>query len=197
MLRRRPEFDFQLDITATLELLCGNTFFTKLDLKSVYNLNHIWKGDEWKTAYVTHTGHYDNILGYSQNLAEHLQHFVPVLEKLWKCHLYLNMEKCTFHQASTQFLGYHISAEGIKMDEGKVEALLSWFIPTTIKEVQLFMSFANFYRRFIKNRSSITATLSSLLKSKPKSLSWSQDATHSFQRLKCAITILIETNPLW
>ncbi|XP_026093254.1 uncharacterized protein LOC113065934 [Carassius auratus] len=65
--------------------------------------------------------------------------------------LYLKAEKCSFHQPSVQFLGYNISSSGIRMDEGKVNAIRDWPTPTTIKELQRFLCFANFYGRFIQN----------------------------------------------
>ncbi len=57
------------------------------------------------------------------------------------------------------------------MVEGKVEAISSWPLPTTIKELQRFLGFSHFYRRFIANYSTITSPLTDLLKGKAKSLS--------------------------
>jgi len=126
------------------------------------------EGGEWKTAYVTHSWH---------------QHFVLVLEKLWKFHLDLNVEKCTFHQASTQFLRYHTSAKRIKMDEGRLkQGYPSSFQPLLKRSNS----------SWVLTTSTILSrkgALSQFLKSKPKSLSWSQGTTHSFQRLKCALRI--------
>ncbi len=98
----------------------------------------------------------DDILVYSRNEAEHRLHVSEVLQRLREHQLYLKAEKCTFHQTSIQFLGYQISSQGIKMDEGKVEAIKIWPKPTTIKEIQRFLGFSNFYRCFIHNYSSIT-----------------------------------------
>ncbi len=75
----------------------------------------------------------DDILVYSQNEAEHRLFIPEVLQQLREHQLYLKAEKCMFHQASIQFLGYQFSSQGIKMDEGKVEAIKTWPIPTTIK----------------------------------------------------------------
>ncbi|KAK3544319.1 hypothetical protein QTP86_009094 [Hemibagrus guttatus] len=157
-------------VPAALEHLRGATLFTKLDLRSAYNLIRIREGDEWKTAFITPTGHYeylvmpyglanapsvfqdfihevfreflhrfvlvyiDDILIYSRNLAEHRQHVA-------------------------KFLGYKINSSGIKMDERKVTAVRDWPAPTTVKELQRFLGFANFYRRFIQNYSSIAHPL--------------------------------------
>ncbi|KAL0166846.1 hypothetical protein M9458_038690, partial [Cirrhinus mrigala] len=55
-----------------------------------------------------------------------------------------------FHQPSVHFLGYIIDRHGVRMDEGKVDAVISWPAPKSIKELQRFLGFANFYHRFIK-----------------------------------------------
>lgn len=122
------------------------------------------------------------------NEAEHRHHIQLMLAKLRDHHLYLKAEKYLFYQSSTQFLSYIISAEGIQMDEEKVEAVKFWPVLAIIKELQCFLGFANFYRRFIKIYSQVTAPLTSLLKNKPKSLSWSPEAIHTFNALKEAFT---------
>ncbi len=126
----------------------------------------------------------DDILIYSRSEAEHRQHVAEVLQRLRENNLFLKAEKCSFHQTSVKFLGYHIDQYGIKMDEGKVTAIRNWPIPTSIKELQRFLGFANFYRRFIQNYSSIASPLTDLLKLKPKSLSWTRSATEAFNTLK-------------
>ncbi|KAI2666560.1 Transposon Tf2-11 polyprotein [Labeo rohita] len=207
-------------VPAALEELRGAQVFTKLDLRSAYNLVRIRAGDEWKTAFVTPTGHYeyrvmpyglsispsvfqtfmnevfreflhrfvivyiDDILIYSRNMAEHRHHVQHVLHKLREFRLYLKLEKCEFHRPSVHFLGYIISAEGVQMDQGKVSAIQDWPQPLTVKELQRFLGFANFYRRFIKDYSTITAPLTSLLRGKPRSISWNPSAHEAFLHLK-------------
>ncbi len=142
----------------------------------------------------------DDILIYSRSMAEHRHHVAEVLQCLREFHLFLKAEKCSFHQSSVHFLGYIIDHSGIQMDEGKVEAFRNWPVPTTIKELQRFLGFSNFYRRFIHNYSSITSPLTNLLKDKPKSLSWSPAATEAFEALKKAFTcapLLIHPDANW
>ncbi|KAL0168185.1 hypothetical protein M9458_036407, partial [Cirrhinus mrigala] len=206
-------------VPAALEELRGARIFTKLDLRSAYNLIRIRKGDEWKTAFVTPTGHYKyqvmpyslsispsvfqtfmnevfreflhqfvvvyiDILIYSRNQAEHRQHVLQVLQKLRQHSLFLKLGKCEFHQPTVQFLSYNISAEGVQMDQGKVDGILKWPMPTSVKELQRFLGFTNFYRRFIMDYSTITAPLTSLLRGKPKHLLWNPAAHEAFEQLK-------------
>ncbi len=111
--------------------------------------------DRWVIVYI------DNILIYSNTLEEHIRHVRLVLKRLMQYQLYAKAEKCEFDQTSTSLLGYVISQEGVAMDERKVKAVLEWPQPQTVKELQRFLGFANFYRRFIRNFSLIAAPLTS------------------------------------
>ncbi|XDV25876.1 hypothetical protein PO909_029709 [Leuciscus waleckii] len=211
-------------VPAALELLRKARYYTKLDLRSAYNLVRIRKGDEWKTAFSTCTGHYeylvmpfglsnspavfqsfindvfrdmlhrhvivyiDDILIYSDTLEDHVQHVRAVLQRLLQYQLYAKIEKCDFHQTSTSFLSYLISPGGVTMDEGKVKAVVEWSRPTTLKELQRFLGFANFYRRFIRGFSTVTAPLTALVRKGTSRLPWSEEATKAFRRLKQAFT---------
>ncbi|KAK3560218.1 hypothetical protein QTP86_000765 [Hemibagrus guttatus] len=129
-----------------------------------------------------------DILIYSQSLPEHRRHVEEVLQWLRDYRLFLKAKKCAFHQPSVHFLGYVIDSSGIRMDEGKVAAVRDWPIPTTIKELQRFLGFANFYRRFIRGYSSLTSPLTNLLRNKPKSLTWNPAAMQAFDTLKTTFT---------
>ncbi len=140
----------------------------------------------------------DNILIYSWNLAEHRHHVTQVLCQLRKHHLYLKLEKCEFHRPTVQFLGYILSADGIQMDQRKVQAIRDWTQPQSVKELQRFLGFANFYRRFIQNFSLLPAPLTSMLLQKPKSLSWNSEARAAYQKLQeafCTAPILSHPEP--
>ncbi|KAK3525902.1 hypothetical protein QTP70_010957 [Hemibagrus guttatus] len=140
----------------------------------------------------------DDILIYSRSLAEHCRHVAEVLGCLREFQLFLKAEKYSFHQPSVQFLGYNISSSGIQMDEGKITAVRDWPAPTMVKELQWFLRFTNFYRRFICNYSSIADPLTNLLRNKPKSLLWSPATEGAFNTLKTAFTtapLLIHPDP--
>ncbi len=79
-----------------------------------------------------------------------------------------------------------------------MEAIKTWPQPTTIKELQRFLGFSNFYRRFIQNYSTLTNPLMNLLLNKPKSLSWSIAAKEAFEKLMTSFTqvpILVHQDP--
>ncbi len=91
----------------------------------------------------------DDILIYTDSLETRVKHVRAVLQRLIKHQLYAKIQKCEFHQTQISFLGYVISPEGVTMDNSKVHTVLNWPRPTTVKELQRFLEFANFYRRFI------------------------------------------------
>ena len=67
--------------------------------------------------------YFDDILVYSKNLDEHIDHLRCVLDVLRKKKLYANLKKYTFCMEKVVFLGYVVSATGIEVDEEKVKAI--------------------------------------------------------------------------
>ena len=104
----------------------------------------------------------NDILIFSKNEEEHEKYVRLALEKLREQGLYAKLKKCLFHQTEMEFLGFIATIEGLKMDLKKVEAIVSWEVPKTVRDVQCFLGFANFYRIFIKNYSQVAALLTRL-----------------------------------
>ena len=94
--------------------------------------------------------YFDDILVYSKNEHEHQDHLTQVMLVLEREKLFGNLKKCSFFTPEVTFLGYIVSEDGIKVDEGKVEAIRSWPIPKSIHDVRAFHGLASFYRRFIR-----------------------------------------------
>jgi hypothetical protein len=125
----------------------------------------------------------DDILVYSKTYDEHVRDVRKVLQALADAKMKIKPEKTEFHKTEVKFLGYIVSREGLKMDQKKVEAVTSWPKPNTVKEVQSFLGFANFYRQFIKDYSKVAAPLTELTK-KDKVFEWTAEAEEAFQELK-------------
>uniref|UniRef100_A0A4W5R1Y1 Gypsy retrotransposon integrase-like protein 1 n=1 Tax=Hucho hucho TaxID=62062 RepID=A0A4W5R1Y1_9TELE len=111
-----------------------------------------------------------------------------VLGRLLEQDLYVKAEKCLFFQQSVSFLGYRISTSGVEMESDRISAVRNWLTPTTIKEVQRFLGFANYYRRFIRGFGQVAAPITSLLKGGPVRLQWSAEADRSFSHLRALFT---------
>lgn len=129
----------------------------------------------------------DDILIFSANQEDHDRHVKLVLEKLRCSGLYAKLEKCEFNQKQVEFLGYLVSADGIKMDPRKVDAILNWDRPSSPKDVQCFLGFANFYRHFIHNFSQLATPLQKLTHKDVK-FEWSEKVQQAFTTLKEAFT---------
>ncbi len=129
----------------------------------------------------------DDILIFSKDQEIHDKHVWLVLATLREHGLYAKLEKCEFDKSSVAFLDYVIFPDGIFMDKSKVETIQCWATPSSVKDVQRFLGFANFYRRFIKGYSKITTSLITLT-CKDKPFSWNPTAQAAFDTLKMAFT---------
>lgn len=134
---------------------------------------------------------FDDILIYSKQESDHVEHLQQVLHCLQTHSFYVKVTKCSFAQKSIEYLGHIIDSQGLKDDPMKVEAMTQWQTPTNVKQLKGFLGLTGYYRRFVKNYSTLTAPLTDLLK-KGEFL-WSEAATIAFEKLKKAmveITVL-------
>ena len=115
---------------------------------------------EWLDDFVT--AYLDDILIYSDNEAEHEIHVKRVLQKLIDAGLQVDITKCAFHVTEVPYLGLIITTQGVKIDPSKVNTIVNWPSLINIKDVQSFLGFANFYRRFIYGYSRLAAPLTNL-----------------------------------
>jgi hypothetical protein len=97
----------------------------------------------------------DDILIYSEDEESHIRLVKKVLQKLKDNHLCASIKKSVFHASEVEYLGYHISKLGIAMSPEKVQTIKDWAPPRSVKYVQQFLGFANFYRRFMEGFSKV------------------------------------------
>ncbi|GJW88274.1 putative nucleotidyltransferase, ribonuclease H, partial [Tanacetum coccineum] len=174
-----------------IDELCGAHIFSKLGLRSGYHQIRMKEADVYKITFRTHQGHYeflfvivffDDILIYSANEEERLQHLQPVLEVIRVNTLYAKHRKCTFLVPQVEYLGHVLSAQGVATDPLKIQTMASWLIPTTLKQLRGFLGLTSYYRRFIKNYVIISQPLTKLLRK--NGFHWSIEAEVAFNQLK-------------
>lgn len=147
-------------MTAAFEILQGATIFTKLDLRNAYHLVRIREGDEWKTAFNTPTGHYEyQVMPFGLvNAPAVFQAFINALREMLNIFVFVNLDD-----------------------------ILKFYL-TSVKQVQRFLGFSNFFRRFIRNLISVAEPLSALTKKSAKPFVWTSRPNQAFNRLKQLFT---------
>ena len=139
----------------------------------------------------------DDILIFSEDLDSHRRQVKEVLRRLRQHGLYARPDKCEFHRDTVEYLGFILSPEGLRMSSDKIQTILDWPTPRKVKDVQSFLGFANFYRRFIPHYSDITVPLTRLTR-KSAEWAWTDKCQAAFDTLKSAFTsapILVQWDP--
>jgi hypothetical protein len=147
-----------------------------------YVNNILWNAlDKYATIYL------NDVLIYSELRFDYRKHVRKIVKRFMNAGLQINVNKCEFNATKTKYLSLIIRPEGIEMDSEKVKAITTWNSPTSLKKLQKFLGFANFYRRFIRNFSLLFKPLHNLLK-KDHPWIWQNEQKQSFQFLKRAFT---------
>src|SRR6266481_1984754 len=125
----------------------------------------------------------DDILVFMQMIEHHREVVSHVLDILQKHRLYLKAEKCSFECPTVKYLGLILSEGHIEMDPVKIAGVKEWPIPRNMTEVQSFVGFVNFYRRFIPDFSHVSKPLHQITK-KEELWCWTEAKESTFDKLK-------------
>lgn len=106
----------------------------------------------------------DDILIYSKNDKEHLEHVKLVVETLRENGYYAKPSKCAFFQKTIEFCGHIIGNGEVRMDEAKLKAIRDWPQLQTVHDVRSFLGLCAYYRRFIEDFAIITGSLYELIR---------------------------------
>lgn len=125
----------------------------------------------------------DDILVYSKDMEAHTEHVRQVLSRLKEHELYAKASKCEFAVSQTDYLGYHLTGEGVSPMEQKVQAIRDWKEPANVGDVRSFLGLASYYRKFIPQFSRVAGPLHDLTK-KDFPWKWSIREQQAFNELK-------------
>jgi hypothetical protein len=133
--------------------------------------------------------YFDNILIYSQDRKSHIQTVREILARLRAWGLYVNLQKFEFHTDKTSFLSFMVTPESLVINQKKMMAIRDWPIPRSVYDIQAFLEFIGFYRRFIKGYSKITTLLTKRTKgNQPSSFQLNISELSAFRRLQVLFT---------
>ncbi|XP_071940006.1 uncharacterized protein [Coffea arabica] len=125
---------------------------------------------------------FDDILIYSSTLELNLEHLKIVLSVLRKHKLFTKRSKCSFAQQKVDYLGHTITENEVSMGQSKIESIMNWPTPRTIKDLRGFLGLTGYYRRFIKHYGIIYKPLTELLKK--DNFVWNGRAKKALKSLK-------------
>jgi hypothetical protein len=134
----------------------------------------------------------NDIFIYSNSKRKHIDHVKKILQRLRDADLQANIDKCEFSVHEIKYLKLIVDRDEIKMNSEKIETILQWATSQNLKQIQRFLEFCNFYRRFIKNFAKIVKSLIKLTR-KNVLFTWNETCKQTFELLKKTV---IETSIL-
>ena len=129
----------------------------------------------------------DDIIVLGRSFDEHLINLTMMFDRLHKAGLKLKPSKCNFLQSQVQYLGHTVSRDGVTPDPSKIEKVSTWPTPASTREVQRFLGFASYYRRFIKNFAQRAKPLHRLTE-RGATFRWSDECQSAFEALRQLLT---------
>ena len=140
-------------------------------------------GLQWSQCLV----YLDDVIILGKTFKDHLANLQAVFERLRQAGLKLQPKKCEFLRRKVRYLGHIVSKEGVAADAEKVKKVSSWPAPTTTRDVQQFLGFAGYYRRFVQNFAQIARPLHRLTE-RATPFKWTQECQDAFEKLRHCLT---------
>ena len=143
-------------------------------------MNKVLKGLKFAMTYL------DNIIIFSQDEAQHLEHLEIVFSRLWEAGLKMKRSKCDFFKSEIHYLGHLILPEGISPLPNKLDSIKHMPVPNSTKEIKQFLGLTGYYRKFVPRFADISRPLTTLTKKDAK-FEWTSACQKSFELLKEAL----------
>ena len=152
----------------------------------------VLSGLQWSQCLV----YLDDIIVLGRSFQEHINNLESVLQRLQESGLRLKPAKCCFFQTQVHYLGHVISRDGVATDPQKTSKVATWPVPQCKREVQQFLGFANYYRRFIRDFAQLARPLHRLTE-RMVPFVWTDQCQESFDTLRrclCTAPVLAYPN---
>jgi len=130
----------------------------------------------------------DDIVIFSENMEDHIKLVQKVLDRLEQQDLANSLTKSVFHQEEVEYLGYIVKPSGVTMSDRKVKSVQNWAHRRSVKDGQIFIGFANFYRRFIKDFWKVCKPITETLKGNPKDFHRGREQQEAFEEFQKKFT---------
>lgn len=133
----------------------------------------------------------DDIIVATESFEKHFEILKELAARIKKAGLTISVEKSRFCMKVLKYLGYIVSVEGVRPDPEKIESILNYPIPKSIKDIRRLIGLTGWYRRFIPDYSTLTAPITELLKTnktKQIKFQWTDDARESLEKIKIRLT---------
>ena len=143
-------------------------------------MNKVLKGLKFAMTYL------DDIIIFSQDELQHLEHLEIVFSRLWEAGLKMKHSKCDFFKSEIHYLGHLISPEGISLLPNKLDSIRHMPVPNSVKEIKQFLGLTGYYRKFVPRFADISRPLTTLTKKDAK-FEWTSACQKSFELLKEAL----------
>ena len=140
-------------------------------------MNKVLKGLKFVMTYL------DDIIIFSQNELQHLEHLEIVFSHLQEAGLKMKHSKCDFFKSEIHYLGHLISPEGISPLPKKLDSIKHMPVPNSVKEIKQFLGLTGYYRKFVPRFADISSPLTTLMKKDAK-FKWTSACQKSFELLK-------------
>eukprot|EP00731_Ephydatia_muelleri_P002128 Em0001g2128a len=140
-------------------------------------------GLQWSKCLV----YLDDVILLGTTFGEHLDNIRAVFDRIRQGGLKLRADKCCFLQRNVKYLGHLVGVDGLQVDPDKVGKVASWPVPQSAQQVQQFLGFANYYRRFIQGFAEVAKPLHRLTEH-AVNFSWTAECQEAFENLRSRLT---------
>lgn len=129
----------------------------------------------------------DDLLIVSADLETHLERLRLVASCLRRANLTINVEKSKFCMRTIRYLGHIVGDGQIRPDQARVQCIVEFPVPTTVKQVRRFLGMSGWYQRYINNYAATASPITDTLRNTPR-FQWTPEAQVAFETLKTKLT---------